>query len=151
MSDSLQPHKVQNARLPCPSLSPRVCSNSCQWLNYTIQNISFSVVLFSSPIRLFSNELVLCIRWLKYWSFSFSISPSNEYLGLISFRIDWFDLVAVQGTLNSFLNTTAQKHQLFGAQSSLWSNSLIHTWLLEKSQLCQKWCLCFLICCLGLS
>ena len=114
-------------------------------------NISFSVVLFSFSIRVFSNELVLCIRWLKYWSFSFSISPASEYLGLISFRMDWFVLVAVQGTLNSFLNIAVQKHQFFGAQSSLWSNSLIHTWLLEKWQLCQKWCLCFLICCLGLS
>ena len=73
--------------------------------------------------RIFSNESVLCIRWPKYWSFSFSISPSNEYSGLISFRIDRFDLLAVQGTLKSLLNTTVQKHQFFGAQLSLWSNS----------------------------
>ena len=64
-------------------------------------------------IRVFSNESVLCIRWPKYWSFSFSINPSNEYSGLFSFRIDWFDLLAV------FSNTTVQKHQLFGAQLSL--------------------------------
>ena len=57
-------------------------------------------------IRVFSNESTLCIRWPKYWSFSFSISPANEYSGLISFRIDWFDLLAVQGTLKSFSNTT---------------------------------------------
>ena len=57
-------------------------------------------------IRVFSNESVLCIRWPKYWTFSFSISPSNEYLGLISFRIYWFDLLAVQGTLKSLPNTT---------------------------------------------
>ena len=67
-------------------------------------------------IRAFSNESVLCIRWPKYWSFSFSISPSNEYSGLISFRMDWLDLLAVQGTLKSLLHTTLQKHQLFGAQ-----------------------------------
>ena len=78
-------------------------------------------------IRVFSNESVLCIRWLKYWSFSFSISPSNEYSGLISFRIDWLDLLAVQWTLKSLLNTTVQKHQLFSTQLSLWSNSHIHT------------------------
>ncbi|MDV2170550.1 hypothetical protein RZS21_20360, partial [Acinetobacter baumannii] len=63
----------------------------------------------------------------KYWSFSFSISPSNEYSGLISFRMDWLDLLAVQGTLNSPLNTTVQKHQFFGAQPSSQSNSHIHT------------------------
>ena len=81
-------------------------------------------------IRVFSNESVLHIRWPKYWSFSFSISHSNEYSGLISFRMDWFDLLAVQGTLKSLLHTTVQQHQFFSAQLSLWSNSHIHTWLL---------------------
>ena len=77
-------------------------------------------------IRVFSNESVLCIRWPKYWSFSFNISPSNEYSGLISFRMDWLDLLAVQGTLNSFLQHHSSKHQFFGAQ--LYSpNSHIHT------------------------
>ena len=69
-------------------------------------------------IRVFSNESALCIRWPKYWSFSFSISPSNEHPGLI-FRMDWLDLPAVQGTLKSLLNTTVQKHQFFCAQLSL--------------------------------
>ena len=79
-------------------------------------------------IRVFSNELILCIRWPKYWSFSFSISPSNEYSGLISFRMGWLDLLAVQGTLKSLLkHDSFQKHQLFGAQLSLQSNSHIHT------------------------
>ena len=82
--------------------------------------------IFSS-IRVFSNESVIRIRWPKYWSFSFSISPSNEYSGLISFRRDWLDLLAVQGTLRVFSNTTVQKHQFFGAQPSLWSSSNIHT------------------------
>ena len=77
-------------------------------------------------------ELALCIRWPKYWSFSFSISPSNEHSGLIFFRIDQFDLLAVQGTLKSLLQHTVWKHQFFGTQPSLWSNSHIHTWLLEK-------------------
>ena len=70
-------------------------------------------------IRVFSNKLALCIRWPKYWSFSFTISPSNEHSGLISFRIDWLDLPAVQGTLKSLLHTTFQKHQFFGTQLSL--------------------------------
>ena len=70
-------------------------------------------------IRVFSNESVLRIRWPKYWSFSFNISPFNEYSGLISFRMDWLDLLAVQGTLRVFSNTTVQKHQFFGAQLSL--------------------------------
>ena len=70
-------------------------------------------------IRVFSNESVLRIRWPTYWSFSFSISPSNEYSGLISFKIDWFDLLAVQGTLKSLLQNNSQKHQFFGVQLSL--------------------------------
>ena len=73
-------------------------------------------------IRVVSSESVLRIRWPKYWSFSFSISPSNKYSGLISFRIDWFDLLAVQGFLRVFSNTSVQKHQFFGTQLSLWSN-----------------------------
>ena len=69
--------------------------------------------------RSFSNGSVLCIRWPKYWSFSFHISPSSEHPGLISFRMDWLDLLAVQGTLKSLLNITVQKHQFLGAQLSL--------------------------------
>ena len=89
----------------------------------------------SPSIRVSSNESVLHIRWPKYWSFS--ISPCNEYSGPISFRIDWFDLLAVQGTLKSFLQHHhscfwVQKHQFFDAQLSLWSNFHIHTWLLGK-------------------
>ena len=78
-------------------------------------------------IRVFSNELALRIRWPKCWSFSFSISPSNEFSGLISFRIDWFDLHVVQGTLKSLSSTTVQNHQFFSIQPSLWFNSHICT------------------------
>ena len=78
-------------------------------------------------IRVFSNESAFSTRWPKYWSFSFSISPSNEYSGLISFTVDWLDLVAVQGTLKSLLQTTIQRYQFFGTLPSLWSNSHIHT------------------------
>ena len=70
-------------------------------------------------IRAFSNESVLCIRWPKCWSFSFSISPSSEYSGLISFRIDWFDHLAAQGTLKSLLQHQSSKHQFYGTQLSL--------------------------------
>ena len=86
-------------------------------------------------IRVFSSESVLCIRWPKYWSFSFSISPSNEYSGLISFRIDWFDLLDVKGLSRDFSSTSVWKHQFFGTQPSLWATSYIHTWALEKPKL----------------
>ena len=83
--------------------------------------------------RVFSSESVFCIRWPKYWSFSFNIiSPSCEHPGLISFRMDWLDLLAVQGTFKSLLQTTVQKHQFLSAQLSSQSNSYIHTWPLEK-------------------
>ena len=83
-------------------------------------------------IRVFSNESALCIRWPKYWSFSFNISPSNEHSGLISFRMDWLDLLAVQGTLKSLLQHHSSKASILWPQLSLWSNSHIHTGLLEK-------------------
>ena len=83
-------------------------------------------------IRVFSNESALLMRWPKYWSFSFSISPYNEHPGLISFRMDWLDLLSVQGTLKSLLQHHSSKHQSFGVQLSLQSNSHIHTWPLEK-------------------
>ena len=92
-------------------------------------------LLFLPPIppsiRVFSNESILRMRWPKYWSFSFSIIPSKEHPGLMSFRMDWLDLLAVQGTLKSLLHTV-QKHQFFHAQLSSQSNSHIHTWPLEK-------------------
>ena len=91
VSNSLRPHGLQHTRSPCPSPTPGACSNSCPSSQRCNPTISSSVVPFSShllfpSIRVFYNESVLCIRWPKYWSFSFSISPSNEYLGLISFR-----------------------------------------------------------------
>ena len=99
VSDFLRPHESQHAIPPCSSPTPGAYSNSCPSSRWCHPAISSSVIFFSSccqrpSIRVFSNELFLCIRWPKYWSFS--ISPSNEYLGLISLRIDWFDLLAVQ-------------------------------------------------------
>ena len=90
----------------------------------------FSFCPQSFPASVFSNESVLCTRWPKYWICSFSICPSSGYLGLISFRIDCFDPLAVQGTLKSFLQHHSS--EAFGIQPSLWFNSHIHTWLLEK-------------------
>ena len=115
MSDSLRPHESQHTRPPCPSPTPRVYSNSCPRSRWCHPAISPSVVPFSPPpsifpsIRVFSSESPLHIRWPKYWSFSFSISPSNEYSGLISFRMDWLDLLAVQGTLKSLLQHHSPK------------------------------------------
>ena len=109
MSYSLLPHGLQHARLPCPSPTPEAYSNSralSPWCHPTISSSSLSPSLPAfnlSQHQGLSNESVLCIRWPEYWSFSFSISRSNEYLGLISFRIDWLDLHAVQGTVKSLL------------------------------------------------
>ena len=102
VSNCLWLHGLWHTKLLCPSLSPGVCSNSCPWSQWCHSTISSSVFLLPSvvpSIRFFSNESVLLIRWPKYWSFSFSISLSSEYSGLISLRIDWFDFFAVQGTL----------------------------------------------------
>ena len=109
--DSLQPHGLQHVRLPCLSPTPGACWNSCPSKESVMPSnhlIPFChTLLFLPPIfpsiRFFSNESVLCIRWPKYWSFSFSISPSNEHSGLISFRMDWLDLLATQETLKSLL------------------------------------------------
>ena len=108
-------------------------------------------------VRIFSNKSVVHIRWPKYWNFIFSISPSNEYSGLISSRIDWFHSLWSKGLSRVFSSTIVQKHQFFGAYLSLWSNSHIHIWSLEKPELWldrplpTKKFLCFLICCLGWS
>ena len=88
-------------------------------------HLIFSLLLLpviSTSIRVFSSESALPIRWLEYWSFSFNISPSKEYSGLISFRIDWFDLLAVQGLSTVSSSTTVWKHQFFSTQPSLWSS-----------------------------
>ena len=108
VSDSLWPHGLQHARLPCLSLSPRVCSNLSIELMMPSDHLIFCRPLLLLPsifptIGVFCNESALHIRWPKYWSFSFNFSPSSQYSGLISFRTDWFDLLAVQGTLKSLL------------------------------------------------
>ena len=114
MSDSLRPHGLQHARLPCTSPTPGACSNTCPLNRWCHPTISSSVIPFFCiqswlASGSFSNESILLIRWPKYWSFNFSISPSNEYSGLISFRIDWFDPFVVQGTLKSLLQHHSSK------------------------------------------
>ena len=107
VSYSLWHHEAQNSRPPCPSPTPGVHPNSCplsQWCHPTISSsvVPFSSCLWSfSALRVFSSESAFHIRWPKYGSFSFRISPCNEYSGLISFRIDWLDLLAVQGVTKS--------------------------------------------------
>ena len=137
MSDYLRPHELQNASPPCQSPTFGVHSNSSPSSQWSHPAISSSVIPFFSCLQsLPASESFpmsqLRIRWPKYWSCSFSIIPSKEYPGLISFRMDWLDLLAVQGTLKIFSNTTVQMRQFFGAQLYSQSNSHIHTWLLEK-------------------
>ena len=128
MSNSLQLHRLQHARLPSPSL-PELAQTHVHRVDDNIQqSLCRSLLLLPSilpRIRVFSDESVLPIRWPKYWSFSFSISPSNEYSGLISFSIDCFDLLAVQATLKSLLQHHSSK------ASILWHSAFFIVQLLH--------------------
>ena len=138
LSNSLWPHGLQHARLLCSSPIPRAQSNSCPSSQWCHPTISSSVITFSSclqifpSIKVFSNESALHIRWPKDWSFSFSISPSNNIQDWFPLRLTGLISFQFKGPSRIFSNTTIQKHQFFGAQLSLWSSSHIHTWLLEK-------------------
>ena len=146
MSDSLQPHGLQHSRLPCPSPTPRACSNSClielvMPSNHLI--LCHPLLLLPSvfpKIMVFSNESVLCIRWTKYLSFTFSISPSNDYSGLISFRMDWLNLLAVQGTLKSLLQHHSSKALILRRSTFFPTLTSIHDhWKnhsLDKTDIC---------------
>ena len=123
MSSSFQPYELQHTRLPCPSLSSGVFTNSypLSWWGHPAISSCLPLVLPPSifpNIRVFSNESVLHIRWPMYWSFSFSISPSKEYSGLSFFRVDWFDLLAVQGT-KSLLQHHSSKASILWCSASL--------------------------------
>ena len=127
MSNSLQPHGLQHARLPCPSLSPGARSNSCplsQWCHPTISSCHPLPVLPSifPSIRVFSNELALRIRWPKYWNFSFNIDPYNEYSGFISFRIDCWSFCP-RISQESFPAPQFKSINFLVLSLSLWSNS----------------------------
>ena len=126
---------------PCPSLSPGVCSNSCPlswWYYVTISSSASSFLLMPSiflSIRAFSSESALHIRWLEYWSFRFSISSSKEYSGLISLRVHWLNLLAVQGTPKSLLWHHNSKTSVLWCSTFFMVHGPTHicTWLLEKS------------------
>ena len=112
VSDSLQTQESQHSRPPCPSPTPRVHSNSCplsQWCHLILCRPLLILPPIPPSIGVFSNESALRMRWPKYWSFSFSISPSNEHPGRISFRMDCLDLLAVQGTLKTLLQRHSSK------------------------------------------
>ena len=115
VSNSLQPHELQHTRPPCPSPTPAVQQNPCPWSWWCHPTTSSSVVPFSSCFQSFPASGSFQMSQLfasggqKYWSFSFNISPSNEHPGLISFRMDWLDLLAVQGTLKSLLQHHSSK------------------------------------------
>ena len=126
-------HQASLSITNCWSLPRLMSFESVMPSNYLILCRPLLLLLSVFPnIRVFSNESALRIRWPKYGSFSFNISTSSEHTGLISFRMDcWFSLQS-KGLSRIFFNTTVQKHQFFCAQLSLYSNSHIHTWLLEK-------------------
>ena len=115
MSDSFRPHELQHAKPPCLAPTPGVHPNSrpsSRWCHPAISIFCRPLLLLPPippSIRVFANESTLRMRWPKYWSFSFSISPSKEHPGLISFRMDWLDLLAVQGTLKSLLQHHSSK------------------------------------------
>ena len=139
VTDSLQPHRLQHARPPCPSPTPGVYSEtqsieSVMPSNHLILCHTLLPSVFPN-IRVFSSESVLRIRWPKDWSFRFSISPSNEYSGLISFRMDWLDLLAVQGTLQASSPTPQFKSINSSAPSFLYSPALtsIHDYWKNRS------------------
>ena len=131
-------------------ITPRVCSSSCplsQWYYPTISSFAASFLLLSSifpSIRVFSNASALHIRWPKYWSFSFNIIPSSEYSRLISFRIDWLDLLAVQGTLKSLLEQHSSKASILWC-SAFFIVQLSHPYMTtgKTIALLAKWCLAF--------
>ena len=131
MSDSATPwtaaHQASLSITLSWSLLKLVSIESLMPSNHLILCHSFLVLSVFPSIRVFSSESVLHIKWPKYWSFNFSISPSSEYSGLISFRIDWFDLLAAQGTLKNLLQHHSSKASILDTWTSLWSNSHIHT------------------------
>ena len=123
MSDSRPPHESQHARPPCPSIASVMPSR------HIILGRPFLLLPPIPPsIRVFSNESTLHMRWPKYWSFSFSISPSNEYAGLISFRMDWLDLLAVQGTPKSLLQHHSSKASIL-QHSAFFTVQLSHPYM----------------------
>ena len=130
VSDSLRPHGLQHTRLPCPSQSLLKLISVKSVMTSNHLNFCHPLPLLPSifpSIKVFSNESVLCNKWPEYWSFSLSISPSNKYSGLISFRMDWLDLHAVQGTLMSLLQHHSSKASIPQHSTFFMVYSHIHT------------------------
>ena len=157
MYDSLQPHGLQHTRLPGPSPTPGACSNSCLSSRWYHPTISSSVICFSSCLQSFPApgsfpESVLRIRWPKYWSFCFSISPSYEYSELISFRMNWLDLLAAQGTLKCLIQQHSSKASILQC-SAFFIVQLSHPYMTTRKTITLiRWTfVCFLICCLDWS
>ena len=123
MSNSLRLHALQHARLPCHSYFLEFAQTHVHWIGDAIQpslcHPLLLLPLICPSIRVFSNELALCVRWPRYWGFSFSISPFNEHSGLISFRLTGWISLQSKGLSRVFSNTTVQKHQFFRTQLSL--------------------------------
>ena len=134
MSDSLQPHGLQHSRLPCPSPTPRVYSRSCPLSQRCHPTTSSAVIPFSSHLQSFPASGSFLVsqffasRWPKFWAFSFSISPSNEYSGLIFFRINWLDLLAFQGTLESLFQHHSSKASIL-QRSAFFTAQLSHPYM----------------------
>ena len=169
VSNSLRPHGLQHIRPPCLSPTPGVYPNSCaneftQLIELVMpsNHLILCHALLLTPsifpsIKGFSNESVVCIRWPKNWSFKLSISPSNEYSRMISFRIDWLDFLAVWGTLKSLLQHHSSKASVLQC-SAFFIVQLSHPYMTTgktiaytRQTFVDKLCPCFLICCLGLS
>ena len=131
MSDSLRPHGLQHARIPCPPPTPGASSNSCPSNHLILCCLLLLPPLIFPSISVFSNESVLHIRWPKCWGFSFSISPSGEYSGLISFRIDLWDLLAVQETLKCLLQHHISKESILQC-SAFFIVQLSHPYLTTR-------------------
>ena len=135
MDDSLKPHGLQHARFPCPSPTPDLAQTHVMPSNHLILCRPLLLLPPIPPsITVFSNESTLRLRWPKYWSFSFSISPSSEYSGLFSFRIDWLDLFAVQGTLKSLLQHHSSKASIL-LQSAFFVVQLSHPYMTTEKLL----------------
>ena len=153
MSNSSWPHELQHIRPPGPSPTPGVYPNPCPLSRWCLSTISSLFVPFSSCPQsfpasgIFSNESALRIRWPKYWSFSFNISPYNEHSGLISFRMDWLDCLVVQGTLKSLLQHHSSKASILqhlptktNKNTSTYWTILMKNWKLAKEILYNQSC-----------
>ena len=163
VSDSLHPHELQHIRPLCPSPSPEVCPSSCPlhwWCHPAISSSDtyfYFCLQFFPASGTFSNESAVHIRWPKYWNFSFSISPSSEYSGMISLKIDWFNLIAVQGTFRNLLQHHSLKASIL-LLSAFFMVQFSHPYLITRKTLAlnlwtfvSKAMSLFLTHCLGLS